>query len=795
MIIKAYFDKDLLYTNRKIVDLTSRDFEITKVISFNGGNRIDATMVYNTTEKGVPTYIVIDNEENGAISTFNGCAFYVTAQRFIRKNQWQLQLLRDLISETTEWKTLKAYIRTGYPVDNSFVKYNRHKFNLNTIKTKQDIVSDNLSLAMFFTQRQDDKGAPVDMTFTADTSNKSKVYAQYEDLSEFPFNEWVNGHIIGMTNANIDIVWGAWGYSIDRYTSAGQPVYTIDKATYYINSNNETAGGDYVARHYEGYNPSFQWNENSYNILQQASAKVYRSAFNRLNVANIINANNGALNNAILRYSQPIETDWEEFQNKIIRVGTKFYKCVFTTTKSIKTATTGVSVSAINNAILTEFRRVNGNLSSSGNPRTPKGEPVVSYTESICKLELQETTLDTVQSVTIPFDYVSMDSVPVKALVIPNLTRQNFQGWVTWAVRVMQYNKEVIQAQLLPFNITGDNAFGESVDGVVIGSQSDTTNYPIKMLIRRDWSFFMKYDYKQENEFIEKEGKFVRICSPSYATIFDITPYLNDGLSGFQFNMSVKPFGTTIYCQPAFGGLYSQTFEDKRGLVIQEDFSISSIDDKWIDYKYMNQNYINSFNRQIESLELNNYYARESDRLALERSDNEAMALARETTGSKWGMFDKLLLGIPSLVGGYASNVREQYNEAVKLDTTANEILRQDNIALQKEIFNNNLGNIKSISPTLNKVDTFDIMNKYSIIVEYYECSEIEKQYIMDYYEHNGAVIGMIGTFEQYWGLVVSGQIIQSNSYTQEELKELNNRLKGGIYTGVTVNQIIGGEN
>lgn len=774
MQIKAYYDRDLLYTNRRLVNLTGRMSDTVEIVSFNGGNTIDAGLIFNLQEgKQLPTYVVIVG------GSFDRNQYFVTSHKFIRKDQWNLTLIRDILSERQDWREMPAYITNGYETNKSSgLRFNRHKFNLNTMKVDQKLLSNDLSLVLFYQPQRDENGViRPSVTYTADTAGDFGDVQQYNSMNDFPFNSWqTTPSVVERRNPYM-----RFGYEVitsSSYLLTGQgglwgsgypyQMMTIDTRQNTVTSNSWGVAGKAVGT-------------NSIVASRVSEGGWYDGILLKDRLFNTTNFNNNAkVQNALNAYNQGVINDsWRGFDNRIVMIAGKYYRCRFTaSTVSKSNSTTLVSNAELHDILWDNYAQQLGRKPSVSR-ELKHAQPNVFCTEVQVSLRLEAYNMSTSHSVTVNSSEPNMDSVPCKAMLIPNLTRENFSSWIIWAVNIMQNNPEVFQSQLVPFKITGEGALTQS------GAGGATA---IHRLRKRDHSYNVPFTYNFDNEFVDKECKFVRIKSASGASYMDLTPYLNDGLTGFTMDLSVKPFGSTIYVQPIFKGLNVQNYRDKRGLVIQEDFSITQIDDKWVNYKYNNQNYLNSFNRQIQSQELNNFYSREADRLALERADDEAKRLARETTAGEWGMFDKLLLGIPSMIGGYESQVRGRYNQAVQLDTEMNEALRVDNITLAKTVFNHNMANIKAVAPVISKIDTFDIMFLYSIIIEFYDCTDQEKEYVINYYQHNGAVIGTLGVFADYWGLVVSGRLILSDDFfTQAEFKEINKRLEGGIYTGLTI--------
>ena len=65
-------------------------------------------------------------------------------------------------------------------------------------------------------------------------------------------------------------------------------------------------------------------------------------------------------------------------------------------------------------------------------------------------------------------------------------------------------------------------------------------------------------------------------------------------------------------------------------------------------------------------------------------------------------------------------------------------------------MYNYNLGNIKATPNTLTKTSAFTILNKLVPFLEYYTCTDDEKQAFINKLSYNGMSIGVIGTIRTY---------------------------------------------
>ena len=74
----------------------------------------------------------------------------------------------------------------------------------------------------------------------------------------------------------------------------------------------------------------------------------------------------------------------------------------------------------------------------------------------------------------------------------------------------------------------------------------------------------------------------------------------NSGLEGFYIKVDLRPYASFHQIQPIYKSIYGGNFTDTRGLVFQEDMSLTQISSAWETYKRQNINYVNSFNAEVD---------------------------------------------------------------------------------------------------------------------------------------------------------------------------------------------------
>ena len=275
-------------------------------------------------------------------------------------------------------------------------------------------------------------------------------------------------------------------------------------------------------------------------------------------------------------------------------------------------------------------------------------------------------------------------------------------------------------------------------------------------------------DYK-----VESECDLYRLCSPNYTGVFEFNAAKNDGVTYFEVNCTYKPYNPYIQLNPNFKRLYGRDFNDERGLICGGDFSMAIVNDAWVTYELNNKNYEKSFQRNITSLELQNKYATIRD-----------VAGAVSGTVGAGAMGNELAPGAGAITAPISA-------VAGAADVYMNLKLRRENINLQKDQFSYGLQNIRALPLTLSRTTSYTINNKYFPFLEYYSCSDVEREAFKNKIKYEGMTIMTIGTIRDYVSnemQFVKGRMIKilgDDYYADTHIsEEINSRVSQGIYIG-----------
>lgn len=225
-----------------------------------------------------------------------------------------------------------------------------------------------------------------------------------------------------------------------------------------------------------------------------------------------------------------------------------------------------------------------------------------------------------------------------------------------------------------------------------------------------------------------------RLVSPNYNGAFEFSAAMNLGVDHFEVSYTYKPYSPFIQVNPAFKNLYGSDFNDARGLICNGNFSIATLTDQWKTYEINNKNYENIFNVQIKTMDKNNSLNVISQSIANPLNSLSTGIGIGGITGSP----------IAGAAAGAASLV------AGGVDIAIGQSVYQNNRQLQKDMFQMNLQNIHARPDTLNKISAYNINNKYFPFVEYYTCTDVEKEAFRNKIKYEGMTLGVIGTLREF---------------------------------------------
>lgn len=270
-----------------------------------------------------------------------------------------------------------------------------------------------------------------------------------------------------------------------------------------------------------------------------------------------------------------------------------------------------------------------------------------------------------------------------------------------------------------------------------------------------------------------------RICSPNYASAFEFSPAANNGVTKYIVSCTYKPYDPYIHINPYFNedGLYGGNYNDARGLICSGDFSLTQVSDAWVNYQLQNKNYQRMFDRQIESLELQQRVGKIQDVVGatVGTAQGAATGAIMGAPGGGYGIAAGAVIGgVSSLAGGIA-------------DVALNQQLREDQIGLTRFNFNAQLENIRALPDTLTKVSTLNPQNKIFPFVEKYEATDDEIALCKESIKWQGMTINKIATLDDYRSpdldeCFIQATLLRSDIKDNHIINAIADELNKGVY-------------
>ena len=292
--------------------------------------------------------------------------------------------------------------------------------------------------------------------------------------------------------------------------------------------------------------------------------------------------------------------------------------------------------------------------------------------------------------------------------------------------------------------------------------------------------------YKIEVTDIKKQynTEMYRLSSPNFASSFEFNAAQNGGVNSFKVSATYKPYNPYIRVRPEFSRMYGQDFRDGRGLIVQGDFSIPNMSNAWTNYELQNKNYLNSFNREIQSMNLQNKIANENDIWQAIAGSFQGTVSGAVAGGMMGGAYGAIAGGVVGGATSIAGGIR---------DVSNNRRLRNDSIDKAKSLFNYQLDNIKALPDTIRNVGSLTIDNVLVPVLEFYQASDDEIDTFEKKMRYYGMCVMKVGTILEYMNpngetfiqgellrlLPPDGVVTEADNHLAEEI---SSELQKGLY-------------
>lgn len=832
--IPNYFDRRIFYySSLEDYLVLDDDYEQEEDINFNPADGIRAALDIATNSGGFSYLLVVDPTTGAIISRW----FIIQEERLLA-GQLRMSLKRDVVGESIINKKFivdaPVYVEKGILGDEDPMIVNSEGIEFNKIKMNETLIHwldyglsfnypnnratiDKFKMGCIVGYFERGAGkADIGISYETNTSFDSVTASDIATQTEIPLQkiiDMLDGQILPFSDGNPELVFGAdtsnpFYYKIVYIFNNGlgsikerkildalswhNPVYYVgsevnlqvaiqDGIEWYSNQNfsakrtafNDVIGNDVSGEIYLGEDELFRLRQFEDKIIYRGGKyyKIHISSpsgaydHSEIVISRHENTFFNNLANSLTAHSGTVLNDWDMYFN---------YKC------------RGITIK------LEEYIEEDGafeyKTNISTNAKTLKDAPYsmfyIPYGDDV-RFYWDEN------------DYTNY-SVLSKDVALRMATEIAIQlGDKLYDLQLLPYLPEEVPMHWYVYNIGQPDErieYGFDIGRMVQDYQDEYGTNPDGKLFNRifdsqemedagalfyaEYSNFSKtiyFDKAAENApKIESQCNFYRLCSPNYDGVFEFNLAKNGmSIKNFLINCTYKPFNPLIRIQPYFAGLYGTTFTDGRGLICGGDFSLPIVKDQWIAYQQNNKNYATMFARDIQNLDVTQRQEKFKESIALGAGivgGAGTGAAAGAKIGGGWGALAGGAIGLGT---GIAGAVLEAPMGAERRAEAKDYMIDR---------FNMQLGNVKALPQTLARNSSFTIINKLFPFLEYYSCTDKEKEALQRKITYDGMTVGRIDFINNFMSIDNSGSKYFKGQLIRAEGIEEDNNYINALY-------------
>ena len=721
-------------------------------INFKPNDDVETTQFINWPNSWMPDYLLVVDDTTTDIHS----RWFVTESVRTRGNQYKLSLRRDLIADNFDaFQESVALIQKGKPLSTEDVSiYNREDFNGNEIKTLESKLKDSSATAWivgYYTNTND-----VTVTIPVSSYDMS-----YTDLEDWAYYDYVGSIHKEITNFNIKVratKKGNSGNAFYTFDTEGNNIYTpsgglpLPKYNAQINPDYVRSAIDYLIDNKGDYISNFCILHSGYtnttldeNLIDGLIIYISGdSAYYKVHV-NISYGTFNVTNTKDDSVDVAINTDLKN------EIGSSDY--IYPVSSGVvNTSCYGDvrNVSITLEDVTNEMFAMTVTIPSTSN--TLKDAPYKMFAIPYDRINVRKKN-DSTGGTNPDFNSLTNNlTIQIPALLqsANHITLYDVQllPYCPMPKQIIKYGAEISNLGVFYENLTQNYDYSFIIDsgsnnaGIILFPTESSFNTIAKTYYTDTQSTNNVETFKVMNQFNK-----MRLVSPNYASSFEMKITNNGSFINFNVACTYKPYIPYINVFPSkIDKLYGRDYKDGFGLILQGDFGICLMNDEWKQYQINNKNYLNAFNRSIESLDIRQEY---------ERVQNIVGAITGTVGGASSGLMAGGITG--AVAGGVASGA------AGAVDIMYGEKLRADTKDLAIDNFYYNIANVKARPQTIAKVSAFDINNKIWPILELYSATDWEKETFKRKLKYTGYTINRIAKIKEYYdnSTFIKGMIIK----------------------------------
>lgn len=730
-------------------------------VNFVDNDGVNTTYLCNTEES--PDYVVV---ANGNVILHR---WFVIERTIMRNGQYRFTLRRDLIVDSYDAiVNAPCFIEKAKLQNNDPFIFNKEDMTFNQIKTSEFALKDETGCAWVvgYIPKDAFKGDAASRTVKGDVilDGGANSDVTIDNLQNWEYNQYAEGTPYKGTFID-NTLYAVYALIRSSETSAG--IYQDKSKPTYTSAASPDISGIQTPT-----TPSLIIDAPGAGIKIQDVINDFRNK-----VWKGVTGMQGELKKAVGTSSPSEELNFQNLNGKVIyETSTGIYRrvVVHQTSKTNNVLKVTSDFPTLYYLMFANCNKEGTDWTLTGTPNADTFRILYSYTEYTITYEQIFTTA----SVTIsdPDNRYHLEDQPYDMFCIPysdtlvvnkNATPYcvaNKSVAVNMATQIAAAtgSANVYDVQLLPYCparycILDDGTF-DIKNAKVDAIKKEGSDDAIGVILWATTSAFtldILHEIAAEDAKVESQTDMWRLTSPNFNGQFEFNAAKNGGVQSFNIDCNYKPFNPYIHVNPNFGLLYGQDFNDARGLICGGDFSLPQLSNAWANYQLNNKNYQAIFDRQIQNMEVNN-------RVQRTREITEA-ALGSVQAGIGGAVSGSMFGPVGAVVGGVASMAASAGGGAA--DVMLNEQLRNEALDYKRDMFGYELGNIQALPTSITKTSAFTYNNKIFPILEYYTCTDKEKQALKDKIKYNGMTVMRVGTIAEFLGdgelQYIKGRIIR----------------------------------
>lgn len=730
-----YYNRKILNAGDNVADYGDYIIDSIPNVNFNPNDGVDTTLVINYNKNGIPDYLLVADSNDVIISRW----FIMEAAR-TRGGQFSIKLRRDLIADYQ--KTILSsdcMIDRGWVQPNNNLVFNSEGMTYNQIKKDEILLENDLKTpwVVAYLARTDSSGSPavyegsfgftnesiaVDFTGTTKSSFIPKLYHNLSVPNSIEFHARY-----AYAGSEYEVVFSEQGVS---NTWLGPINIEITNLPIRESLFDETMNPDAYYYMLEKYNAAFEIKDgyelNAYTNYEQTSEDKFLQ-FKK------------EYNGKVVYFSEESSDSLSSYYEIVAQVTNIISKDKYDLT------TYSDLVQYISNTVYDEeigqdalnigsiFIKFNGQKVYRVYP-IPIIPGTYQYSFSYASSKTRDAAYEIIATPLLDLDFELQEGNEIQTIHhngklgyewFQSIARKYYESGYCYDVQIVPY---------IGFDsliLTGQQYIKLENEAIAIQLQSSSFSKEIKLT-----NIPMRNNIK-----ISSEVDLYRIVSPNGVGQFDFSIAKNGGLGAIEVDCTLMPINPYIKINPLFGRLYGGDYNDFRGLVCGGDFSAPIVSSQWETYQINNKYYQQVFDRETQTLELQNKYA-----LIEGISNAAAGTVSGVASGAAAGSM--IFPGAGTVVAGVVAGVASA--AAGIADVIINDKMRKETLSLRADLFTANLQTIQARPTTLSKSTAYNINNKYFPYIEYYSCSDEELSAIEKKLKYTSMKVGVIGSIKDF---------------------------------------------